>query len=55
MNKGHAKFAIFFSVLLLAASAVLLLLGVAVGSTGFESVSNMQRDPQAMLIVWDIR
>ena len=33
----------------------LLLLGITVGSTGFESVSNMQRDPQAMLIVWEIR
>ena len=32
-----------------------LLLGVSVGSTGFESVLNMQRDPQAMQIVWDIR
>ena len=30
-------------------------IGVTVGSTGFESVANMQRDPQAMLIVWDIR
>ena len=36
-------------------SCGLLLLGVTVGSTGFESVANMQRDPQAMLIVWEIR
>ena len=40
---------------LVVASALLLLLGVAVGSTGFESVLNMQRDPQALQIVWDIR
>ena len=40
---------------LLMASAALLLLGVSVGSTGFESVRNMLRDPQAMQIVWDIR
>ncbi len=40
---------------LLLASAALLLLGVSVGSTGFESVRNMLRDPQAMQIVWDIR
>ena len=39
----------------MAASFGLLLLGVTVGSTGFESVANMQRDPQAMLIVWEIR
>jgi iron complex transport system permease protein len=40
---------------LLLASAALLLVGVSVGSTGFESVRNMLRDPQAMQIVWDIR
>ncbi len=40
---------------LLLASAALLLLGVSVGSTGFESLRNMLRDPQAMQIVWDIR
>ena len=40
---------------LLLVSAGLLLLGTAVGSTGFESVLNMQNDPQAMLIVMDIR
>ncbi|MGH6640707.1 MAG: iron ABC transporter permease, partial [Polaromonas sp.] len=40
---------------LLLASAALLLLGVSVGSTGFDSVLNMQRDAQAMQIVWEIR
>lgn len=40
---------------LLLVSALLMILGVTVGSTGFESVLNMQRDPQAMQIVWEIR
>lgn len=40
---------------LLLASMALLLLGITVGSTGFESVRHMQRDPQAMQIVWEIR
>lgn len=40
---------------LMLVSAVLMLLGITVGSTGFESVLNMQRDPQAMQIVWEIR
>ena len=55
MSKQLNQQAIFLFGLLLAASGGLLLLGVTVGSTGFESVANMQRDPQAMLIVWDIR
>ena len=54
-NKGFSQRAGFLFAVLLAASCGLLLLGVTVGSTGFESVANMQRDPQAMLIVWDIR
>ncbi len=40
---------------LLLVSALLMILGVTVGSTGFESVLNMQRDPQAMQILWEIR
>lgn len=40
---------------LMLVSALLMLLGITVGSTGFESVLNMQRDPQAMQIVWEIR
>ena len=40
---------------LLLATAALVLLGVAAGSTGFESLLNMQRDPQALLIVQEIR
>jgi iron complex transport system permease protein len=47
--------ALRLAVLLLLASAVLLLLGMSVGSTGFDSVLNMQRDPQALLIVGEIR
>ena len=43
-----------FAVLVLM-SSLLVLFGVTVGSTGFESVANLQRDPQAMLIVWEIR
>lgn len=40
---------------LLAASGLLVLLGTAVGSMGFESVLAMQNDAQALLIVRDIR
>ena len=55
MSKRLNQQEVFLFGLLLAASCGLLLLGVTVGSTGFESVANMQRDPQAMLIVWEIR
>ena len=40
---------------LLVASGLLIVLGTAVGSMGFESLLAMQNDPQAMLIVRDIR
>ncbi len=40
---------------LLLASAALLLLGLCVGSSGIESLLNMQRDAQAMQIIWEIR
>ena len=53
-GEGAAKARWLFA-LLVVISCALLLLGITVGSTGFESVSNMQRDPQAMLIVWEIR
>ncbi|MES2413742.1 MAG: iron ABC transporter permease [Pseudomonadota bacterium] len=46
---------LWLAVALLLVSTLLLLLGIMVGSTGFESVSNMQRDAQAMQIVWEIR
>ena len=37
------------------ASLVLVLLGISVGSTGFDSVMDLRRDPQALLIVSEIR
>ncbi len=40
---------------LLLASALLLVVGVSVGSTGFESVRNMWQDAQALQIVREIR
>ena len=40
---------------LLLASAVLLVLGASVGSTGFDSVLQMGSDPVSRQIVWDIR
>ncbi|MDP1956058.1 MAG: iron ABC transporter permease [Polaromonas sp.] len=58
MNHPAARYqhrAFWLMGVLLLVSAGLLLLGVSVGSTGFESVLNMQRDPQAMQIIWEIR
>ena len=40
---------------LLSGTAVLLLLGASVGSTGWDSVLHMGSDPLAWQIVWDIR
>ncbi|MES2532554.1 MAG: iron ABC transporter permease [Pseudomonadota bacterium] len=40
---------------LLVLSALVLLLGIGVGSTGFESVLAARHDPIALQIVWDIR
>ncbi|MBC7445201.1 MAG: iron ABC transporter permease [Polaromonas sp.] len=50
----HRK-AFWLAVALAVASGVLLLLGISVGSTGFDSVLALQHDPQARLIVLDIR
>lgn len=50
----HRK-ALFLVAALLLLCAVLVLLGVAVGSTGFESVLNLRHDPQALQIVREIR
>jgi len=55
MNNAQNRQAVWLASLLLAASCGLLLLGITVGSTGFESLANMQRDPQAMQIIWEIR
>ncbi len=53
---GHqGRRGLLLAIGLLLVSAVLMVLGITVGSTGFESVLNMQRDPQAMQIVWEIR
>ena len=47
--------ALVLALALLAVSAVLLALGVGIGSTGFDSVLRAGRDPVAWQIVWDIR
>ena len=45
----------WLALVLLTISAVLVLLGTGVGSTGLDSLAALQRDPQAWLIVWEIR
>ena len=58
MNHPAARYqhrAFWLMGVLLLVSLALLLLGVGVGSTGFESVLIMQRDPQAMQIIGEIR
>ncbi len=50
----HRK-ALWLGIGLVLFSAALLLLGMSVGSTGFDSVMNMKNDSQAMLIVSEIR
>ena len=55
-HAGHQhRTAFWLAAGLLAASALLLLLGVAVGSTGINSLMNLANDPQALLIVSEIR
>ena len=51
----HHPRALWCALWLLLASAVLLLAGVGVGSTGFESVLRMADEPVARQIIWDIR
>ncbi|MBG6074983.1 iron ABC transporter permease [Polaromonas sp. CG_9.11] len=53
-TRQHRK-AFWLAIGLAVASAALLLLGMSVGSTGFDSVLNMQNDAQALLIVSEIR
>ena len=53
--RAHHRKALLLAGVLLLSSASFLVLGVSVGSTGFESVLNMQRDPQALQIVGEIR
>ena len=45
----------WLALVLLTISAVLVLLGTGVGSTGLDSLAALQRDPQAWQIVWEIR
>ncbi len=40
---------------LLLATALLVLLGASVGSTGFDSLASLRADPMGAQIVWDIR
>ena len=54
INRQNRKALLLASGLLLA-TAALLLLGVSVGSTGFESVIQLPRDPQALQIISEIR
>ncbi|MDO9405905.1 MAG: iron ABC transporter permease [Polaromonas sp.] len=55
--QGHSqnRRAFWLAAGLLVASVFLLLFGVSVGSTGFESLQSMRSDVQAMQIIWEIR
>jgi iron complex transport system permease protein len=53
-NRLHRRAGLLAGALLLATVA-LALLGVSVGSTGFDSLSNMRSDPQALQIIQEIR
>ena len=58
MNSAFAhphRRALWLAGVLALASVCLLMLGVSVGSTGFDSVLDLRRDPQALLIVSEIR
>ena len=54
INRQNRK-ALLLATGLLLATAALLLLGVSVGSTGFESVTNWPHDPPALQIIFEIR
>ena len=54
MKSQHRR-ALSLGIALMVLSAVLIVLGAGIGSTGFESVFAAHRDPVAMQIVWDIR
>ena len=54
INHQNRKALLLASGLLLAAAA-LLLLGISIGSTGFNSVANLSRDPLALQIILEIR
>jgi iron complex transport system permease protein len=50
-----ARHSLWLATALLIAAAAVLLLGVGVGSTGFDSVLHARQDPVAWQILWDIR
>ena len=50
-----ARHSLWLASALLVAAAAVLLLGVGVGSTGFDSVLHARHDPVAWQILWDIR
>jgi iron complex transport system permease protein len=50
-----ARHSLWLAGALLVAAAAVLLLGVGVGSTGFDSVLHARHDPVAWQILWDIR
>ncbi len=54
INRQNRK-ALLLATGLLLATVALLLLGISVGSTGFESVVNWPRDAQALQIIFEIR
>jgi iron complex transport system permease protein len=54
INHQNRK-ALLLAISLLLATAALLLLGISVGSTGFESVIHQPDDPQALQIIREIR
>jgi len=51
----YAKPGRWLALALLLLSSILLLLGMGVGSTGWDSLALLQRDPSAWQIVWEIR
>ena len=54
INRQNRK-ALLLAISLLLATAALLLLGISVGSTGFESLIHLPHDPQALQIIREIR
>lgn len=54
MNRQRRR-ASLLGVVLAFASVVVLLFGLGIGSTGFESLLAMRHDPVSLQIVWDIR
>jgi iron complex transport system permease protein len=54
-GQRSAKTGRWLALVLLLLSAILLLLGMAVGSTGWDSLALLQRDLSAWQIVWEIR